>query len=101
MTRPASWKSENGRMYLTLMAYGRTENDLTRLSDVAISSDKARPRKSISLSEPTFWNGNTAIAVCAAGEPGAEEGCWNIQSRKTARRTAKIAALARINVFFD
>src|SRR6516164_4164774 len=74
MARPACCRSTSGLLYLLVVANGRTENDFTRLREVAISSGNASRRKSMLLSNPAFWNGNIAMAVCAAGPPGAGAG---------------------------
>src|SRR5215469_12184657 len=61
MSRPACCKSTFELLYLLVAANGRIENVCTWLRTVAISSDKASPRKSRFLSEIAFCNGSTAI----------------------------------------
>src|SRR5215469_17714820 len=92
MARPACWRSTSGPLYLLVVAKGRTENDFMRLRVVAISSGKARRRKSISLSEPAFWNGSTAIAVWAAGPLAAGTCCRKRHQNRPTSKSATAAA---------
>src|SRR5215469_9718890 len=85
-----------GPLYLLVVANGRTENDGTRLSAVAISSAKANRRKSDSLSlEPGLCSGSTAIAFELADPRGARSviaedngGCC-VLNQKTAQANTK------------
>src|SRR5207245_9898573 len=98
MSRPACCKSAFRSLYLLVVAEGRIEKDCTWLSAVAISSAKASRRKSMSLSEPAYCNGSTAIAVGLAEATGRTEGCLACQKiRPNTSAATTLAAAAAIH----
>src|SRR5438270_7148631 len=103
MALPACWRSTSAALYLLVVANGRMENDDTRLSVVAISSARARRRKSRSLSAPASCRGSTAMDLEPADSVvpvGLRLVCK--KNAATARRAIRaVAANQSIGFFLD